>query len=86
MKYMNYKKIVQRGALLGLGVAAYAKDEAEKLAKELIGGGHINTHEGKKLVRTIYKEADTSRRNITTAIENEIKRLSRPLRTKKKKR
>lgn len=82
---MNYKKILQRGTLLGLGVAAYAKDEAEKLAKELIGGGHINTHEGKKLVRTIYREADTSRKNITNAIENEIKRLSGSESRKKKK-
>ena len=72
---MNYKKIVRQGALLGLGVAAYAKEEAEKLAKELLSGGHINSGEGKKLVRAIYKEAETSRRNITNAVEKELKRL-----------
>lgn len=83
---MNYKKIVRQGALLGLGVAAYAKEEAEKLAKELLRGGHVNSKEGKKLVRAIYKEADTSRKNITRAVENELKRLVNAGKGKGKKR
>ncbi|MBI2146281.1 hypothetical protein HYU22_03005 [Candidatus Woesearchaeota archaeon] len=81
---MNYKKIVRQGALLGLGVAAYAKEEAEKLGRELLKGGHVNSNEGKKLVRAIYKEADTSRRNITNAVEKELKRLVNTSKGKKR--
>ena len=72
--YMK-KELMKKGLLIGVGLAAYARDHANKFAKELIKKGHINEKEGKKMVKGIYNEADRSRKNISKLVEKEINKL-----------
>lgn len=69
------EQLIKKGLLIGVGLAAYAQEKAESLAKELVRKGHLNRAEGKKLVRRIYQEADKSRKRITAVVESELKRL-----------
>jgi polyhydroxyalkanoate synthesis regulator phasin len=86
-------KLIKKGLLVGVGIASYAQEKAEKFAKELVKKGALNKTEGKKLVRTIYREADRSRKKITSLVEKELRALlkarqlvnKKPVRKKKKK-
>ncbi len=78
---MEKKELLRKGLLLGIGVAAYAQEKAEQLAKDLVRRGHLNKAEGKKLVRAVYGEAQQSGRRIANTLEKEIKVV---LRTVKK--
>lgn len=85
------KQLLRKGLLIGVGVAAYAQERAQKLAKELIKQGHLNQAEGKKLVRTIYQETERSGRRLAQVAKKELERLLQAAenlekKTKKKKR
>ena len=69
------KELMKKGLLIGIGLAAYARDHANKFAKELVKKGHINEKEGKRMVKGIYNEADRSRKNISKLVEKEINKL-----------
>lgn len=69
------KHLVKKGLLIGVGLAAYAQEKAEKLVKELVKKEGLRKEEGKQLVRAIYQEADKSGKRITGVIESELKRL-----------
>jgi polyhydroxyalkanoate synthesis regulator phasin len=86
------KKLVRKGLLVGVGIAAFAQEKAEKFVRELVKKEKINKTEGKKLVRTIYSEADKTRKKITSLVETELKKLlktvkkpKKPVKRKKKK-
>lgn len=72
---LKKEQLIKKSLLVGVGIAAYAQEKAEALVKELVKHGHINPNEGKKLVKTIYQEADTSRKRIIGVVEAELKRL-----------
>ncbi len=87
------KKLVRKGLLVGVGIAAFAQEKAEKFVKELIKKEKINKTEGKKLVKTIYNEADRTRKKITSLVGKELKKIlkavkkpKKPVKRKKKKR
>ena len=69
------RKLVRDCLLVGVGVAAFAKERADKAVKELVKKEKLSSAEGKKLVRAIYQEADKSRKKITTIVEKEVKKL-----------
>ncbi len=69
------KELMKKGLLIGVGLASFAKDKAERFAKDLVKKGHINEKEGRKLVKSIYSEADKSRKNITKFVEKEINKV-----------
>ena len=68
-------QVIKKSLLIGAGMAAYAQERTEKLAKELIRKGKANKAEGKKLVKTVYQEAEKSRKKVTSVIEKEVMRL-----------
>ncbi|MEW5896321.1 MAG: hypothetical protein AB1668_01390 [Nanoarchaeota archaeon] len=72
---MKKEQLLRKGLLIGVGVAAYAKERAQKAAKELVRRGNISEAEGKKLVKKIYLEAEKSRKRIASVVESEMKRL-----------
>lgn len=78
---MEKRELLRKGLLLGIGVAAYAQEKAEQLAKDLVHRGHLNKAEGKKLVRAVYEEAQQSGKRIVSALEKEMRVV---LRTVKK--
>ena len=69
------KELMKKGLLIGVGLASFAKDKADKFAKELVKKGHINEAEGRKLVKSIYGEADKSRKKISKFVEREINKV-----------
>ncbi|MBR9683202.1 hypothetical protein GOV03_01560 [Candidatus Woesearchaeota archaeon] len=69
------KKLVRDCLLVGVGVAAFAKERADKAVKNLVKKEKLSKAEGKKLVRAIYLEADKSRKKITSLVEKEVKKL-----------
>lgn len=75
VKKEQLKKLVKKGLLIGVGLAAYAREKAEKVVNELTKKGGLNKAEGKKLVKAIYQEADKSRKRMSSVAEKELKRL-----------
>lgn len=85
-KKEQLRNLVKKGLLVGVGVAAYAREKAEKLVKELVKKEGLSKAEGKKLVRNIYQEADKSRKRIASAVETELKKLLKTAKPAKKSR
>lgn len=69
---MKREEIVKKSLLVGVGLAAFAKEKSEKLVKDLIKKGHLNPQEGKKLVKNIYTEAELSGKKIASVLEKEL--------------
>jgi polyhydroxyalkanoate synthesis regulator phasin len=69
------EQIISKSLLIGVGVAAYAQEKAEKFVKELTKKGELNKTEGKKFVKAVYQEADKSRKRITKVVESELKKM-----------
>lgn len=82
---MRKEQIIRKGWLVGVGLAAFAKEKAEKLVKELAKKGHVNTAEGKKLVRTIYREAEKSGKKVSKVMEAELKKVIKTVKAPVKK-
>ena len=67
--------LMKKGVLIGVGLAAYAQEHAEKLAKELIKRGKINQKEGKKMVLKIKKEAEKHGKTVSRLAETELRKV-----------
>ncbi len=67
--------LMKKGVLIGVGLAAYAQEHAEKLAKELIKRGKINQKEGKKMVLKIKKEAEKHGKTVSKLAETELRKV-----------
>lgn len=72
---MKKKELVRKGLLVGVGIAAYAQEKTEKFVKELVKKENLNRAEGKKLVKAIYQEADSSWKRLVKVAEEELKKL-----------
>ena len=80
---MVSKEMMRKSLLLGVGMAAYAQEAAEKVAKELLKKGHVNKAEGKKLVRSVYREAEVSGKRVGKVMQQELHRLMKAGKKKK---
>jgi len=69
------KELMKKGLLIGVGLAAFARDKADDFAKDLIKKGHINEAEGKRMVKGIYTEAERSGKKIGSFLEKEINKM-----------
>ena len=67
--------LMKKGVLIGVGLAAYAQEQAERLAKELIRKGKINQKDGIKLVSKIKKEAEKHGKTVSRLAETELRRV-----------
>ncbi len=74
---LKKEQIVKKSLLVGVGLAAHAKDKSEKLAKELMRKGHIDSKEGKKLIKNIYCEAERSSKRVAKVVESELVRVAK---------
>ena len=68
-------ELLRKSVLLGVGMAAYAQEAAEKVAKELLNKGHVNKAQGKKFVRSVYQEAQISGNKVAKVMQAELKHL-----------
>ncbi|MBI2507358.1 hypothetical protein HYV89_00205 [Candidatus Woesearchaeota archaeon] len=53
----SVKKALNTGFLLSVGIASIAKENAEKIARELVRKGRLNEKEGRKLVSDLIKKS-----------------------------
>ena len=85
---IDKKDLVKKSLLLGVGIAAYAQDAAEKVAKDLLKKGHLDKKEGQKLVRSVYCEEGHSGKRVAKVMQEELKRLMKisPVKKSKKRR
>ena len=82
---MKKEEIVKKSALIGIGLAALAKERTEKIVKVLVKKGHLNTTEGKRLVKKIYTETEKSGKKVARVIETELKKVVKTVKTPTKK-
>jgi polyhydroxyalkanoate synthesis regulator phasin len=66
------KELIKKSLLVGAGLAAIAKDRADKLVKEMLKKGHINQAQGKKLVKSVVSEATKSGLRVAKVVETEL--------------
>ncbi len=66
------KETLKTAALLGLGIAAISRDKLNELADELSRTEKINEKEGRALVDSIIKKAETSRGELEAKIRKEL--------------
>lgn len=78
--------LVRKSVLIGVGLAAYAQEYAEKLAKELTKKGKLSQAEGKKMVKKIYQEAKRNSEKVSQVAEAEVKKILRTAEAKGAKR
>ncbi len=76
--------VVKKGILLGVGMAAYAEEKVEQLAKELVKKGQVNKAEGKRFARSVYQEVRRSGQRINAVVQNELRRVLKASSKKKK--
>tara|TARA_Y100000310_G_C20672193_1_gene810883 strand:+ start:1839 stop:2132 length:294 start_codon:yes stop_codon:yes gene_type:complete len=69
------KDLMKKGVLIGVGLAAYAQEHAEKLAKELIKKHKVTKKEGKAMVMKIKREAEKHGKKVSRMAESEVKRI-----------
>jgi len=78
--------LMKKGVLIGVGLAAYAQEHAEKLAKELIKKHKVTQKEGKAMVRKIKREAEKHSKRVSKVAEAEVKRILKAAESKGAKR
>lgn len=66
------KETLKTAALLGLGIAAISREKLHELADELSRTEKINEKEGRALVDSIIKKAETSRSELEAKIRKEL--------------
>jgi polyhydroxyalkanoate synthesis regulator phasin len=83
------KDKLKKAMLIGLGVASVTKENAEKVAKDLMKKHKINEKEARKLVNKVAAEIDRNRIIVEKEIKEELGRLmkeGKKVQTKAKKR
>lgn len=88
MAKKELSRLVKKGLLVGVGIAAFAQEKAEKFVKGLVKKGDLNKKEGKKLVRMIYGEANKTKKRLTSLVERELRKflkVKKPAKKRKKK-
>lgn len=66
------KETLKTAALLGLGIAAISREKLKELADELSRTEKINEKEGRALVESIMRKAETSRAELEAKIRKEM--------------
>jgi len=70
---MDMLELVKRTMLTGVGLALVAKDEVEKITKELGEKLEMNEEEGKSFLKDIQKKYDEAQDKIEERVEKAVK-------------
>ena len=60
----SVKKALNTGFLLSIGIASIAKENAEKIARELVNKGRLNEKQGRKLVNDLVRKSKKERDRV----------------------
>jgi len=58
------RKALNTGFLLSVGIASIAKENAEKISRELVKKGRLNEKQGRKLVNDLIKRSRQERERV----------------------
>jgi polyhydroxyalkanoate synthesis regulator phasin len=58
------KKALDTGFLLSIGIASIAKENLEKVSKDLVKKGRLNEKQGRKVVNDLLKKSKKERATI----------------------
>ncbi len=58
------RKVLDTGFLLSVGIASIAKENAEKIIKEMVRKGRLNEKQGRKLVSDLIKRSKKERERV----------------------
>lgn len=72
---MKKEDILKKSLLVSVGIAAYAQEKANKVARDLLKAGHLNSADGKKLVKTVVQEAQKSGARVADVMQQELQRM-----------
>lgn len=78
------KGIIKRSFLLGLGAATIAKNQAEKVVKQLVKRNAVTVREGRDMLNKVKKAALNESSRIRKLAEKETKRVAGKLGVKSK--
>jgi polyhydroxyalkanoate synthesis regulator phasin len=70
---MDILELVKRTMLTGVGLALVAKDEVEKITKELGEKMEMNEEEGKSFLKDIQKKYDEAQEKLEERVEKAVK-------------
>ncbi len=70
------KDIIKKSFLLGLGAATLTKNQAEKIAKELVKRNAVTVKEGSDMLKKVKKVALNESNRVRKFAENEAKRVA----------
>lgn len=70
---MDMLELVKRTMLTGVGLALVAKDEVEKITKELGEKLEMNEEEGKSFLKDIQKKYDEAQDKLEERVEKAVK-------------
>lgn len=68
------KKILRQGFLLGLGAVSLTRKQAEKMVKQFVKKGIVNSKEGRALVKRVLTEAKKQETKLRKLGETEAKK------------
>ncbi|MBU0615018.1 MAG: hypothetical protein KJ601_02910 [Nanoarchaeota archaeon] len=78
----EYKDMLRKGFLLGLGAASLTSKKVNEVVKDLTKKGKLNAKEGEELVGKILKDADAERKRVQKFVMAEMKRYAGPAKKK----
>lgn len=80
---MKVKRLLDKGFLLSVGLAAVTKDKLEKIIGELIKRGKLNEKDGRELVMKLLNKSKEERAKIRGFVRKVRKRVVRKKKNKK---
>lgn len=63
-KISGVRKVLDTSFLLSVGIASVAKENAEKIAREMVRKGKLNEKQGRKLVSDLIKRSKNERDRV----------------------
>ncbi len=61
---LRVKKVLDTGFLFSVGIASIAKENAEKIVKDLVMKGRLNEKQGRKVVNDLIKRSRKERERV----------------------
>jgi len=76
---------IKKGILIGIGLAAVAKEQTKKVLKELEKKGLVNKPKAQRMAKELFRKAQAKERKIESMLKKELLRDLKSLKKKAKK-
>jgi polyhydroxyalkanoate synthesis regulator phasin len=70
----NMFEMIQKGLLIGIGLASLTVDKAEALVKELVKKGDVSEKEGKDLVEDLLKKSEEAKKDTEAKMQEMVRK------------